>query len=173
MTLAAVLGAADLAAARAVSAAERQALAARVAAFQAAGRAGDFKALVDFAPPRVTERLAARAGTSVPELRARLSAAMAATFRVVTLESLRMDMRRARYLQAGGGAPYALIPTETITSFPDGARVLARSETVALLDGGVWCLIRVEDPDRARLLREAYPAFREVRFPPGSVRRLN
>ncbi|MBL4558667.1 MAG: hypothetical protein JKP98_21220 [Rhodobacteraceae bacterium] len=61
-----------------------------------------------------------------------------------------------------GGAPYALIPTETIMRSGSRGRYRFASQTLALRDGGLWYLVQLTEAGDAELVREVYPDFADV-----------
>lgn len=156
------------AAARDLSGAERDALAQKVQSFDAAMRASDYDEVTRIIPPRVIAAIAESAGVGVKDLRKIIVDQMSATFASVKIVSFGMDLGKAEFRGLADGTPYVLVPTETVVE-ADGAKTAVRSFSLALIDGGEWYLLRVDDPQQLAILRRVYPGFANVEFPQGSM----
>lgn len=158
--------------ARDFTAAEKDALAARVDAFGLAMSAKDYDTVLGVTPPRIHQMMAAKAGITVAELRSMVVGIMEEAMAVVTIERFATDLDATRYAVAGDGAPYALIPTEVVLDAGENGRFLTKSETLAFIDEGVWYLVRVDEIQQVIMLRDAYPQFVGVEFSSGSTQAL-
>lgn len=153
-----------------VSQADRATLEARIAAFDAVVKAGRIGETVDFLPPRLLQSLMAQAGLPEAEFRLAMAAQMAEVFKVVKIVSFGMDMTAAAVATTPDGRrSYMLIPTETVMELPDAGRLRSRSNTIALKDDGQWYVVRVDNEQQILRLRDVYPEFAGVDFPPGSM----
>ena len=123
-------------------------------------------------PPRMLEHIAVRAGVGVDKLRSVIVEQMADLVEQVTLHSFGMDLTKAENRELADGTPYVLIPTETVMSM-DGSKMAMRSHTLALLDGGVWHLVRISEAHQLEILRQVYPEYVDVEFPRGSMEALS
>ncbi|MGD9740563.1 MAG: hypothetical protein AB7O56_07190 [Bauldia sp.] len=153
---------ADAASAREVTAAERDALAERVAGFQLAATAGDAEAMVDVLPPLILPAIAEQAGIPLAELRAQLAADE--LMAMVTEFWFEVDVAATRYFDLADGTPYGLIPTETFVRM-DTTAVRSATETLAVLLDGEWYLVRIDEEPQVAMLRTVYPLFAEIVFP--------
>jgi len=45
----------------------------------------------------------------------------------------------------------------------------ATSQTLGLLDGDTWYLVRIDDAAMAAIIKDVYPEFADVEFPAGTV----
>ena len=153
----------------AIDAAQLEALGERVAEFEAAIRASDFDGVLAVVPPRVLDVLATRFGVTPDQMRSVFRVQAAQTMRQVEIVSFTMDVEDARPGEVPAGVPYVLIPTETVMVEETLGRAVARSRTIALLDGGAWYLVRVDDDRQISVLREAYPGFADVEFEPHTL----
>ncbi|TGP24053.1 MULTISPECIES: hypothetical protein [unclassified Mesorhizobium] len=165
----------DTAWSRPATGAEKAALAIRVQEFTGAFAAKDMDHVFGMMSPRIVDYLVSSGGISVDELKRRTNAAWAEALKTVTLESFSMDMAKAEYLELSNGTPYGLIPTETVMSFDqDGQtqRMAVRARTLAVLDGGKWYLVRIDDPKQLMILRKTYPEFEDVELPRGTMEAL-
>lgn len=154
--------------ARPTTDAEKQALAATAEEFEVAVATFDMGHMLKMLPPRVLDSIASAEGTSTEELVQQATADWANVRKPVTLGSVRMDTATAQYLELEDGTPYALLPTEMIMSIDQSAekrRTVARAYTLAIIDGGKWYLLRIDEPQQLILLRKSYPAFEGVEFP--------
>lgn len=150
--------------------ADRAALSARVAEFDAAMVAGDMGGLLRFTPPAVRATLAEMSGLSEAELATALAEAAAASMEGASIEDFAMDVDAATPAETPGGErSYVLVPT--VTDIAVEAQGLWRSttQTLAFEDGGDWWLVRVEDPQQVAILAQAYPEFAGVTFPAGTT----
>jgi hypothetical protein len=64
--------------------------------------------------------------------------------------------------------PYALIPTESVIQIPGTGKIKAVSETIGLIEEGVWYLLRV-DTSQLQMLVNVYPGFADVELSPGTM----
>lgn len=160
--------------ARAPEAQEISALETRVADFNAAMAALDMRTLVSMTPPKIHATVASRAGVSKDELIETMVAQMNEVMSQVEITDFGMDVSAAEYGEGSDGTPYAFIPTETVMDLgaEAGGKVVAKSRTLALLDGGAWYLVRVDNAGQAQLLRESYPALKDLEFTTGTMERL-
>jgi hypothetical protein len=158
--------------ARSLTEAETASLAATVDAFDSAMRSNDLAAVVETIPPRVLEHIAAGAGVGVDELRGLLIKQMGEVLAQATIDSFEMDLAKADHRELEDGIPYALVPTETVMTI-DGSKTAMRSHTLALLDEGIWYLVRVSDAKQLEILRQVYPEYVGVEFPRGSMEALS
>lgn len=154
---------AGTASARDVTPEETAALAARIDAFEAAILAGDAETTFAVLPPLMLPAIAAAAGANLDEVIAEARFAMAETMAMLTAFTFDMDLAGARYLELPDGTPYALVPTET---YAEAGTVTIRSttETLAMLDEGLWYLLRVDEAAQVAVLRTTYPLFADVQF---------
>lgn len=169
LCLACVLAAAAPAVARSLDDKEKAALSATVTEFDAAMRKNDFSRIVDTVPPKVLNTIAAKASLDPAKLRTTMIDMMKSLTDQVKIESFGMDIAKAEYKELKSGAPYALIPTETVIAAGDKGRIQQKSHTLALLDDGKWYLVRVSDLQQLMMVREVYPEFTGVEFPQGSM----
>jgi hypothetical protein len=159
--------------ARELTSAERNGLTNAVRAFLIASEARDWEAVTNQAlPPRMLSILARKSGVELSALRASLAERTGAA--MLALEDIQyvMDLDNARYLELPGGEPYALIPTTTIVQAA-GVKRQTVGDTVGVLDGGRWYLLRIVNPAQAALLSEAYPEFDGFTFQPETTTEVN
>lgn len=154
--------------AREATAGEKSALASTIARFDAGMKALDFGVIADIMPPAIVKLILASGKLDRQQFRASLQAQMQKTAAQVKFESFKMDAASALWREDAKGAPYALVPTETIM-ITQGRRVRAVSHTLALIDDGQWYLLRVESPQHAAVLKQAYPALANIAIPPGKM----
>ena len=154
--------------ARPLTEAESRSLAETAAAFDAAMHKADYETVFKTIPPRIMAHIAKSVGVDVDALRVVVIAQMKAALADVNLVSFGMDVSTAEHRELPSGEPYVLIPTETVMDTGNGKSV-ARSHTLALLDDGVWYLLRVSEAQQVTILRQVYPEFAEVEFPASSL----
>lgn len=155
---------------------EKQSLLAKVEEFKSAFGANDMGHVFGMMPPRVLDYIATASGASIGDLQKQMQAAWADVLKTVTVESFRMDGDGAQYRELEDGTPFALLPTETVMSIDkDGhkQRVAAHSQTLALLDGSQWFLVRIDEPKQLMVIRKVYPEFQNVELPRGTMEALN
>ncbi len=149
--------------------AQQAALTARVESFDAAMRANDMVAVLGVIPPKMLERIAAASNITIEQLMVATQQQLDDAMQNITLVSFGMDLEGAETAALADGSTYVLIPTETVMDLGESGKFKATSSTLGLLDGEVWYLVRVEDPQQVALLKEIYPAFADVEFPTGSM----
>lgn len=147
---------------------ERTALHAQIARFETALKNSDYKTVGETIPPKVLQSIAGHAGISVSQLQSALTTQMQMTLAAVKLLSFDMDESKIQTKEAPGDTPYALIPTVTVMDAGEG-KIEARSHTLALIDGGEWYLLRINEEKQLAILREVYPSFASVEFPAGTM----
>ncbi len=151
--------------ARPLTEAETAPLADKVPAFDAAIGDGDYAAIVEVIPPPMLEHIAREAGVPVDELLIALKGQMDEIFATVELISFGMNVQAAEERELADGSPYVLLPTTTVMEAEGMGRVKVDSETLGLLDGADWYLVRVSDAAMVGVLRQVYPEFTGVEFP--------
>jgi hypothetical protein len=150
--------------AREITSAEKASLGQTVSDFSAATRANNMGLALGYSlSPRLMEAMAQSAGITADQLRKAVVEASRQTMALVTIHSFGLDMPTARYLELPNGTPYALIPTKTVME-AGGVKVEQSSDTLGLLDGGKWYLIRVADVEQAGILVKVYPEFSGISF---------
>ena len=148
---------------------QRDALAARIAGFDAAMRTNDMSVIMGVVPPKVLEKLAAQFGVTTEQAIESAQQQLDQAMQTVKLVSFGMDLAATEFLTLSDGTLYALIPTETVMQLGETDKIRATSTTLGLLDEGTWYLVRVEDPQQVALVKEIYPAFADVTFPTGAM----
>ena len=159
----------DTTVAQAINASQMEALGKRVAEFDTAILEGDFDTIIEAVPPKVLDAMAARFSITPEQMRSVFKVQAAQAMQQVEIVSFAMDVDAAEPGETPAGVPYVLIPTETVMELDSMGRAVARSKTVALLDGSAWYLVRVDDDSQITVLREAYPGFADVRFEPHTL----
>lgn len=155
--------------ARPLTADEKQQLEQAVQSFDAAMRGNDYEVIANTIPPRVLDFIAKQANMEVDALRTIVVQQMQAALATVKLESFSMDFAGLTEKELPGGEPYVLIPTETVISSEATGKMVAKSDTLALLDEGKWYLLRVNDAQQVAIMRQVYPEFASVEFPGGTM----
>jgi hypothetical protein len=150
---------------------EQQAgLEARIATFDAAMRANDMATIMGVIPPAMLEKIATQYGLTTEQAIQATQQAMDEALKTVTFVSFSMDVDNATVAAQADGSPYLLIPTETVMDLGEaGGKIRATSQTLGLLDGETWYLIRVDDPAQVAIVKDLYPGLADVEFPPGSM----
>jgi hypothetical protein len=155
-------------AARDVTDAEKAALAETILSFDAAMRANDMARVMATIPPKVLDAMAEQFSISTEELIAAATQQMQQAMASVLLVSFGMDLEAATYAELADGMPYVLIPTETVMEAPGTGKVRAVSDTLGLIEGGTWYLLRI-DAAQLPLLHQVYPGFADVELSPGRM----
>jgi hypothetical protein len=155
--------------ARSLDETEKASLAATIESFDAAMRAANYVRVAETVPPRVIDAIALRSGAEPKQIVAVMIQVMQQTLQGDTkIESFGMDLGDADHRELASGAPYVLVPTETVI-VTGGRRFRSKSHTLALLDDGRWFLLRINDVAQLQILRDVYPEFSGVVFPSGST----
>jgi len=158
----------SIASAREPTEVERQNLVAAVGKFDTAMRGSDLEAIPDSMPPKLFEHIARLGNVSTQQLRSSMVEQMKALFETTQIEAFSMNVDQAEFLELPGGEPYALIPTETLINTKT-QKVLARGKTLGLLENDNWYLVRIDQPQQVKILREIYPVFEAISLPTGTM----
>jgi hypothetical protein len=157
--------------ARDATAVERAALDKTIADFDAMMREKRYAETIDTVPAKLIDLISKQANITSEQLRAIMREQVAATFKSVEIESFSFDKQKTEVKALPNGTPYGLIPTTTVVK-TQGLRMRSVDQTVALLDGGKWYLVRVSAPQQSQLLKVAYPEFQNVEIAAPVVERL-
>ncbi|WP_281931834.1 hypothetical protein [Roseibium album] len=150
-----------------LNSAEKAALQARIDAHEIARVEGDIRVLMSEMPPRVIPAIVRETGSTAPDVRAMVEAAIRQAYAQQEFRSNELDLSAAQFAKTQTGLAYLLIPTETVVMFQDKTYHL-RSFTLAFQENGTWYLSRVAEGPTLQTLRLAYPEFEAVTFPHGN-----
>ena len=139
--------------------------------FENAMETKNVDSILNFMPPKVMMVLAQKLNINIEQLQTALKDAMLNSMASITMFSFKMDLERAVSNETGTGRKYFLIPT-TNTMTLENTKVLAKSQTLAFLDGGTWYLVRISEDQQIQLFKTAYPEFDNVTFPRGTTELL-
>lgn len=149
---------------------QREALSARVEEFSSVMDSGDMAGLLAFTPPPVRATLAEMSGLSEEQLTEAMRQASEAMLAGASIDDFSMDVENATAATTPDGArTYLLVPTTTQITVEGQGSVRTSSQTLALEDEGEWWLVRVEDPQQAMILTQAYPEFAGTTFPQATM----
>lgn len=143
---------------------EQAGLEARIANFDAAMRGSDMAGILGVIPPAVLTQIATNYGVSSEDLVTSAQQQIDEALKSIAIESFGMDMATAEVVDLADGTTYVMIPTETVMDLGEAGKMRSSSKTLALLDGGTWYLMAVDDPEQIAVLRQVYPAFVDVEF---------
>jgi hypothetical protein len=154
-----------------LTAEQQAALTERVESFDTAMRENDMQTVMGVVPPKVLEKIAAQSNLSVEDLLAAMQAQMDEIMGKVEIVSFGMNLDGVEYTTFDSGIVYGMIPTETVIDLgaDAGGKMKATSQTLGLLDGDTWYLVRVDDPAQVAIIKELYPDFADVEFPAGTA----
>ena len=150
---------------------QQQALTERVESFDTAMRENDMQTVMGVVPPKVLEKIAAQSNMSVADLVTAMQTQMDEIMGKVEIVSFGMNLDGVAYESFDSGIVYGMIPTETVIDLgaDAGGKMKATSQTLGLLDGDTWYLVRIDDPAQVAIIKEIYPEFADVEFPAGTV----
>lgn len=151
--------------ARPLAAGEQTSLASTVASFAQAMKEATFDRIVATVPPRILEHIAKKNGIEAEQIKLGMIEVMRKAFASVRFESFGMDLAAAATKELPDGEPYVLIPTHMAIAHMSGQRVERKTQTLALMDGGTWYLVRISEAPQVAMLREVYPQFATVELP--------
>lgn len=155
--------------ARDLTDAETATLGAAVEMYDKAMEGKDVPILVKAIPPRIIKQMAEHDKASEDDIRKALGDLIGQTLEALPVHSFTMDMAKAEHGHLADGTPYLLIPTETVMTTGGEGKTRMRTATLALLDDGVWYLVRGSDAQQVASLREAYPEYEAVAFPDATM----
>jgi len=153
-----------------IAPADRAVIESRIAAFDAAMKAGRIEQSIDFIPLRLLRVMAQKVGLPEAQLKAMVAAQAAAAVDGMIFLSFGMDLPAAKVATTPDKSrTYMLIPTQSVIAIPNAGKMQSKTSTLALKDEGQWFLIRIDNAQQVTLLRSAYPEFSGVDFPSGST----
>ncbi|MGV3552293.1 hypothetical protein [Rhizobium sp.] len=156
--------------ARPVSDAEKAALDKVLTRYEADMARKDMAAIISAMPPRIFTQLAGQSGMSVDDLKAMVIKMSAGASDLI--RDFGFEQEAVVFSELPDGTVYALVPTSTVIKTKEGPTYRANSQTLAVLEGSDWFLMRVNEPQQLTLLRSAYPGFVGVELPEGSMELL-
>lgn len=151
-----------------ITAPELTALKARITAFDQAVETNDVDAIESVVPPRLIASMAQQFGRDPDDLKADMRDAMARAMSQVTVVSYNMALDQATFNETPQGRAFALIPSRIVMKV-DGTTMQGDNHTLAFADEGAWYLVRIDDANQVRFLVKAYPEFKDVAFPSGTM----
>lgn len=152
--------------------ADRSSLEETVVAFKSAMAGGDFDAVMSMVPKKVFNRMAEDLEVSPERLNALVVDQMETVLKDVNILEFEMQATDFDVEETEPGTAYVFLPTRTVVEVQD-TKVETKSHTLALRDGDVWSLVRIDDAAQLRILRDVYPGFVDVEFPQNTVKLLN
>ena len=155
-------------AAREFTAEEKTDLQAQILRFETALKQGDFGVVAESVPPKVLQHIASKAGVDMATLQSAMQAQMQIALASVKFLDFKMDVDKAAYKQAPDGTPYVLVPSRSLME-TKGQKIEAKTATLALIDGGKWYLVRIDDAQQINIVREVYPSLATATFPTGTM----
>lgn len=154
--------------------ADRARVEARIAQLDAIVSSGDLAGALEVVPPVLFRTIAERGGATEAQLLAAMREMIRTQLVGMSVVSHDMDLVAASPLVTPDGSQtYLMIPTVLVIDVPTAGRVRISTRTLAIADGGDWYLIRVEEPQQVALVRELWPSFAGVEFPPGVTEALD
>lgn len=155
----------DFSSGRELNAIESAGLAAAAEAFATALDADDIARVLETAPPTLLESMAraANLGSAEEFLAVRREQARYAEqhfdFEVIDFDPGFLT----RVGETENGVLFGFVPLRFSIRLP-GRAFTVESDVLALMDAGVWYLVRIEDADQLAMLRAAYPGLADVEF---------
>lgn len=144
-------------------------LEARIASFDNAMRTSDMTGILGVIPPAVLTQIATNYGVTSADLVASAQEQIDEALKSIAIESFGMDLAAAEAIDLADGTTYVMIPTETVMDLGEAGKMRSVSETLAILDGGTWYLMAVDDLEQIAVLRQVYPAFVDVEFTAATI----
>lgn len=146
-----------------LSTSAKQSLEARVNAFDREVNRGNLGASVDYLPPKIIALLTEETGVSAEFVKAAAGAMLEGMTSDMNISGGH-DLSQALVGTAGNGMPYAVIPGAAHVEI-DGQSMTDQGYSLALLDGGTWYLVALNDQEAVDEVRQAYPEFQGVALP--------
>jgi len=139
-------------------------LSGRLIDFEAIFNSGKISKLMDFTPPKVLNGLLSSANVSRAQLDVQVDQIWEMTLQFVEIKGFEIDNDSTDVKFLDNGRPYKILPTSTSMKIKaKGSEVLAKSETLALIENGVWYIVRLDEPAQVKMFRDAYPDFDSVK----------
>jgi hypothetical protein len=144
---------------------ELAALKDRIASFSAAFETLDIKVIIGVIPPKVKAYIRDQAKVTDAQLEEGMAAVLKKTMEQVKILSFKIEPDEATSHDITDGRTYLLLPTETVMSITEGEKIIVKSQTLAMLEGDTWYLVRINDAQQRMILGQVYPEFKGVEFP--------
>ncbi len=165
--LALSLALASAAVAAELTAEQRSSLETRIAGFEQGVLDSDMSVVIHGVPDAMLETIVKPYNMTIDEFVTATQAGYAQALKTIKIVSFEMDLSAAQIESTADGAPYALIPTDSVVDRGLG-NILTKSDTLAFLEQGKWYLLRTEDPRMVDLFKKTYPAFADVDIKPAT-----
>ena len=144
--------------------ANKEALLQLIAEFRAAVDAKDYDRVVEISmPPKFLGYFAEMAGTEPGEMRTAVVSQMGAIMGQVQSFDYAYDEDNIRFETLPDGTVFARMPLD-VTMVMAGKTIKAKDHNIGLKENGKWYLVRVSEPELARMFKEAYPEFKDTEF---------
>ena len=147
---------------------ENQSIEMRILDFREAVINNDWDGIVSVIPPRLLRTMARKFNLEVNDLIAGLKEVTKNAMASVSIVSFKLDLENAVKNESASGRIYLLIPTTTLMKSKE-SKILGKSHTLAFVDDEVWYLVRLGEDTQIMFLKEAYPEFKNVTFPKGTM----
>jgi hypothetical protein len=144
---------------------ELAALKDRIASFSAAFETLDIKVITGVIPPKVKAYIRDQAKLTDAQLEEGMATVLKQTMEKVKIISFKIEPDKATSHDISNDRTYLLLPTETVMSITEGEKIVVKSQTLAMLEGDTWYLVRINDAQQRMILGEVYPEFKGVEFP--------
>lgn len=131
----------------------------------------DFDKPISMMPHRLLARLAAMGGKSEDAIREEITAQAKVPLEsgAVKIISIKFDFAGATFGEGKNGTPYALVPIVSLLELTGRGRVRISESNLAFPEDGKWSVVRVSDLKQILFIKELYPEFADVQFPPAAT----
>lgn len=135
-----------------------------VAQYRAAVDAKNYDQIVALSmPPTFLGYFAKMAGTDIETMRSGVSSQMGAMMSQIERFEYTFDEDNIRFETLPDGSVFARMPLD-VTMVISGQTITAKDHNIGLYEDGRWHLVRVSEPELARMFKEAYPQFKDIEF---------
>jgi len=114
-------------------------------------------------PPTFLGYFAKMAGTDVSAMRSAVEGQMSVLMGQVERFEYTFDEDNIRFETLPDGSAFARMPLD-VKVVINSQTITAKDYNIGLHEDGQWYLVRLSEPELARMFKEAYPQFKDIEF---------
>jgi len=139
--------------------------------FQSIFENEDISEVLDFTPPKAFEALIKAKRSTDQTMRADVNQGWATALETITVEKVSFDTDNIQIQTSPIGRSFALVPLNMTfgVKADQNTVVKASSTTIALVDSGIWYIVRLEEPSIVEIFKKSYPDLAKISFPPATM----
>ncbi|MEP1229991.1 MAG: hypothetical protein ABJG88_04895 [Litorimonas sp.] len=150
--------------------ASSQALRDRVKEFEAIFDSDDIGETMNFIPPKTYEALKKGITATDEEMKNSVNREWKKALETISVESFTFELDENSIQTSSIGRAYTTLPLTMVMGInSDPTKLIkATSTTVALVDAGVWYIVRLDEPSLVGLFKKSYPDLSTIAIAPAT-----